>query len=316
MLPEAPEAENPPTPLSPEACFLTLDILSDNPPPVRPLLPGQSASGLQIAWKTGTSHAFRDAWAVGISGPYVAAVWIGNFDGSGNRAFVGRQAAGPLLFELFHSLSGGHPWQATGLLKPGLLNLDKVAMCADTGDLPGRYCPRTAESWFIPGVSPIRVSTIHRAVPVDKESGLRACRPHPGRTEMRVFEFWPSDLQRIYRQAGIALKTPPPFGADCDLDVQSITGTPPVIQSPVAGLEYRLRSETLETDKIPFSAVADGDVRQLFWFVEDRYVGASKAGETFFWSPASGDFVVRVVDDHGRANQRRLRVGMVRDREE
>jgi penicillin-binding protein 1C len=316
MLHGTPAAENSPSPLTPEACFLVLDILRHNPPPVRPALPGQTRNGQEVAWKTGTSHAFRDAWAVGVSGPYVVAVWIGNFDGSGNHAFVGRNAAGPLLFEIFHSLANGRPWRATGNLKPGLLNVQKVAMCADTGDLPGRHCPRTAESWFIPGVSPIKVSTIHRAVPIDKETGLRACRPQPGRTEMQVYEFWPSDLQRIFRQAGMALKTPPPFVADCDLDVQSLAGSPPIIQSPMANLEYRLRSETLDKEKIPFSAVADGDVRELFWFVDDRYVGESKTGEPFFWSPVSGDFIVRVVDDHGRADQRRLRVGMVRDRED
>ncbi|MEZ4484684.1 MAG: hypothetical protein R2864_08815 [Syntrophotaleaceae bacterium] len=222
---------------------------------------------------------------------------------------------GPLLFDIFHSLSRGKPWQATGRLKPGLLNLAKVAMCADSGDLPGRYCPRTAESWFIPGISPIKVSTVHRAVPVDRQTGLRACRPQPGRTELRVFEYWPSDLQRIFRQAGLALKTPPPFEADCDLDTQSGSGAPPQIQSPTAHIEYRLRSENLDTERIPFSAVADGDVQQLFWFVDDRYVGSSRAAETFVWSPASGDFTVRVVDDHGRADRRALRVGMVRDRE-
>ena len=316
MLQEASQIENPPSPLSKEACFLTLDILGDNPPPLRPLLPGQGDINLEIAWKTGTSHAFRDAWAVGISGPYVVAVWIGNFDGSGNRAFTGRQAAGPLLFEIFQSLSHGQSWQAGSNLKPGLLNVEKVAMCADTGDLPGRYCPRTRESWFIPGVSPIRVSTVHRAVPVDKQSGLRACRAKPGLTDLKVFEYWPSDLQRIFRQAGVDLKAPPPFEADCNLTTQSLTGTAPIIESPVAHIEYRLRSENLHREQIPFTAVADGDVRQLFWFVDDRYVGVTQAGEAFFWVPAIGNFSVRVVDDHGRADQRDLRVGMVRDREE
>ncbi|MEZ4600973.1 MAG: penicillin-binding protein 1C [Syntrophotaleaceae bacterium] len=304
-----------PSPLSPEACFLVLDILRHNPPPIRPALPGQQVSGPQVAWKTGTSHAFRDAWAVGVSGPYTVAVWIGNFDGSSNRAFVGRDAAGPLLFEVFHNLANGRPWRAADTLNPGLLNLQKVPMCADTGDLPGRYCPRTAESWFIPGVSPIKVSTVHRAVPIDKKTGLRACRPQPGTTEMQVYEFWPSDLQQIFRQAGLALKSPPPFAADCSLDLQSQSGAAPSIQSPVDNLEYRLRSEKLEKERIPFSAVADGDVRELFWFVDDRYVSSSKSDEPFFWPPVAGDYVVRVVDDHGRADHRRLRVGMMRDRE-
>ena len=65
----------------------------------------------------------------------------------------------------------------------------------------------------------------------------------------------------------------------------------------MAGLEYRLRSETLDQERIPFTAVSDGDVRQLFWFVDNRYVGSVKAGETFFWTPISGTFTVRVVDD-------------------
>lgn len=315
LLPGTQEEQRLLRPLSPEACFMILDILQDNPPTLGAPLPGQSASGLKVAWKTGTSHAFRDAWAIGISGPYVVAVWIGNFDGSGNRAFTGRQAAGPLLFEIFHSLSHGQPWQARGSLKPGLLNLRKVAMCADAGDLPGRHCPRTTDSWFIPGVSPIKVSTVHRAVPVDRQTGLRACRPQPGRTELQVFEYWPSDLRHIFREAGIALKSSPPFAEDCDLETKSQSGLPPTIQSPVADLEYRLRSKTLDQEKIPFNAVVDGDVRQLFWFVGDRYVGESKAGETFFWSPVSGNFTVRVVDDHGRADHRLLRVGMVQDRE-
>ncbi|MBW2690506.1 MAG: penicillin-binding protein 1C, partial [Deltaproteobacteria bacterium] len=204
--------------LSQEASFLTLDILKDNPPPSRPELIGQVDTDSEIAWKTGTSFAFRDAWAIGISGPYVIAVWIGNFDGSGNPAFIGRTAAGPLLFQIMHALDRGRAWTATGELKPGLMNLRKVSVCSLSGDLPNQYCPHTTETWFIPGVSPIKVSTIHRAVPINPGTGLRACRHRPGQTKLHIYEFWPSDLSRIYRQAGISLKVPPDYEADCGLD--------------------------------------------------------------------------------------------------
>jgi penicillin-binding protein 1C len=301
--------------ISAEASYLTLDILKDNPPPTGAALVGQVDENPEIAWKTGTSFAFRDAWAIGVSGPYVIAVWVGNFNGEGNPVFIGRSAAGPLLFEIFRDLGSGEQWRATGHLNPGLLNLSRVSVCADTGDLPGRYCPREAESWFIPGVSPIKVSTIHRAIPINRQSGLRACWDRPGETQRRVFEFWPSDLQHIFRQAGIAIKSPPEYESDCLLDEKSASGMAPVIRSPIAGVSYRLRSDAIDEETIPFSASVDADVKALFWFVDDRYAGKVAGGETFFWRPESGDFTVRAVDDQGRAAQREIHVGLVRDPE-
>ena len=90
--------------LSPEASFLILDMLRKNPRPDSITI---DTAGKQppIAWKTGTSYAYRDAWTVGVFGPYVLAVWVGNFDGASNPAFVGRQAAAPLFFEIADSLT-------------------------------------------------------------------------------------------------------------------------------------------------------------------------------------------------------------------
>jgi len=302
--------------LSPEASYLTLDMLKDNPAPTEPSLLGQVSEPMSIAWKTGTSFAFRDAWAIGVSGPYVIAVWVGDFSGAGNPAYVGRRAAGPLLFELFRALGRGRNWLATGNLNPELLNISRVSVCADTGDLPGRYCPRETESWFIPGVSPIKLSTIHRAIPVNKKSGLRACWARTGETEMQVFEFWPSDLLQVFRQAGISIKAPPDYESDCSLEDKSGAGMTPIILSPSEGVVYSLRSAALEQERIPLSAAVDADVKELFWFVGGRYVGKAARDASFFWKPSSGDFTVRVVDDHGRASQKTIKVSLVKDNPE
>ena len=60
----------------------------------------------QIAWKTGTSFGFRDAWAIGTTKDYVVGVWVGNADGEGRPGLVGTvQAAAPILFDVFDVLA-------------------------------------------------------------------------------------------------------------------------------------------------------------------------------------------------------------------
>ncbi len=295
--------------LSAEAAFITLQMLRTNPPPQREILPGAVTPKARVAWKTGTSYAFRDAWSVGVVGPYVLAVWVGNFDGSGNTALVGRTAAGPLLFELIESLglqpAGGKEWVPEGL------NVSRVEMCADTGDLPGRHCPRTTPEWFIPGVSPIKVSTVHRAIPIDVGSGKRACFHDPSTSRLELYEFWPSDLQQIFREAGIPRRLPPPYARDCSLEQQAAGGVAPRISSPSEVITYTLRADRLARERIPFEAVADADVRRLYWFVDKRLAGESRVGELFMWPAAAGDFAVSVIDDHGRAAETAMHVRLV-----
>ncbi len=55
-------------------------------------------------WKSGTSSGHRDAWALGHNGEYAIGFWVGHFDGAGDPAFVGREAAGPLLADAFSRL--------------------------------------------------------------------------------------------------------------------------------------------------------------------------------------------------------------------
>ena len=283
--------------LSPEASYLVLDMLRNVPRPDAVPLPvaGRSA----VAWKTGTSYGFRDAWSVGVFGRYALAVWVGNFDGSGNPALVGRDAAGPLFFAIADSLHGDDHGQFTR--GPGTLNLRRVEVCATTGDLPGTHCPSTTLSWFIPGVSPIEVSTIHRAVAVDVDTGLRSCGAGAD-TVRRVFEFWPSNLRTVIRRAGIAIRSPPPWSPECGLDETSAVGLPPRIRSPQPALVYHAARPGADQGSVPLSAVVDGDARALYWFVDDRLVATGAPGDSRFWTPRAGRFTVRVVDDLGRAD--------------
>ena len=293
--------------LSQEASFIVLDMLKDNPMPEQ-LTMGVNAQRNQVAWKTGTSWAFRDAWAVGVSGPYVLVVWVGNFDGSCNDAFIGRSAAGPLLFSMFRALNADTAWQVADEFPLPLMNLKQLDVCSETGDLYGKHCRSTTKTWFIPGVSPIKTSNVYRAIPINRATGLRACEHKVGQTDMRVFEFWPSDFLHIFNQAGVSLQTPPAYEKGCNFNDKSSSGQSPVITSPQTTVEYRIRAEYEKERQIPLIAVVDANVSKLHWFIDDSYIGSANNGEPLLWRASAGEFQVRVVDDSGRSASKKIRV--------
>lgn len=289
--------------LSPESAYLTLEMLAENP---RAGAPGGEAWGahpVTVQWKTGTSWGFRDAWAAGVIGQYVLVVWVGNFDGTSHPSFVGREAAGPLFFAIADALAATADFRAEPALPPR--GARKVTVCSLSGQLPGPHCRRTESAWFVPGVSPIESCSIHREIEIDPSSGLRLC-GRTGRGRREVFEFWPSDLLSLFRISGVARRTPPPFAEGCgDLEA---SGFDPEITSPQKGVVYTLRSDRLDEETIPFSAVTDADARKLHWFVDSRLVGESAAGDTFFWRAQPGEFMVRAIDDSGRSAMRAIKV--------
>ena len=151
--------------LSPEAAFLTLEMLGNVPRPEMNCADGNHSA--RVYWKTGTSHGFRDAWSIAVFDHYVLGVWVGNFDGRANPAFVGRTAAAPLLFQIIDSLRAAWPEPTVPHQPPPGANLKRVEFCALSGDLPNRFCTQHVEGWFIPGVSPIKTCDVHREVLVD-----------------------------------------------------------------------------------------------------------------------------------------------------
>src|SRR5215470_10167900 len=281
--------------LSPEAAFLTLEMLGNVPRPEMNCADGSHSA--RVYWKTGTSHGFRDAWSIAVFDHYVLGVWVGNFDGRANPTFIGRTAAAPLLFQIIDSLRAA--WLETTEPRQPLpgANLKRVKFCALSGDLPNRFCTQHVEGWFIPGVSPIKTCDVHREVLVDVATGLRVPIDDGTRQLKReVYEFWPGDFLTLFEQAGIPRRVPPPFLPDTGSEVASRVGQKPIIVSP-NNKEILLASKKT----IPLRAKADADVREIFWFAGKQFVGKAAPNQVLEWTAATGDYEVTALDDHGRA---------------
>jgi len=104
----------------PVAAWYVGSILLGTPPP-------ENAAGGRIAFKTGTSYGYRDAWAVGFDGKRTIGVWVGRPDGAPVPGLVGRVAAAPILFDVF---------ARTGKLPAPLPTAPKGALVAAAGKLP------------------------------------------------------------------------------------------------------------------------------------------------------------------------------------
>ena len=298
--------------LSKEASFLVLDMLRQNPRDDQKFVDGMLRDAKPVAWKTGTSYGFRDAWTAGVMGPYAIAVWLGNFNGEENQALIGRELAAPLFFSIVDGLK--NKVKETKWTDTRELDIKKVRVCALSGQFENKNCKHGVETWFIPGKSPIGSCAVHREVALDHD-GRRAC-DESKIARKEVFEFWPSDLLQVFRLAGIPRRTPPAFAPDCKTDSTQGLGQKPSITSPRKEVSYRIRMnatrDVASDDRIPFMAVSDGDAHAMHWFVGAEYIGKSTPDKPLLWSPRVGHFIVRVVDDMGRTDSRALDVSASR----
>jgi penicillin-binding protein 1C len=121
-----------------------------------------------------------------------------------------------------------------------------------------------------------------------------------------VHEFWPSDLARVFAQAGIPRRAPP-AGSACA--VAAADGSPPRITSPWRATHYTLRLSRPDQAQLTLAATVDADVQHVYWFAGDSYLGSSRAGVPLQWTPdRAGQWRLTVVDDRGRDDSRMVDV--------
>ncbi|MFC2135900.1 penicillin-binding protein 1C [Bacteroidota bacterium] len=297
--------------LSREACYLLIKMLRENQRPSSIPLPAYRPFNVPVAYKTGTSIGFKDSWSIAIFDHYILAVWLGNFNGYGNPEFVGRSLATPLMFEIIDSIlpevidpsRENEPAQ----LPPTIIETE---MCAVSGKIAHSHCSGRVSTFYIPGVSPIEKCDICREIYVDTRTGYRTFSKKGKYISRQVYEFWPTDLLALFRKAGIPRKIPPPFDPKENFDLISGSGISPEIVSPLKDTEYLLSQFEESFNNLPLKANADADVREVYWFIDEKFIGRADPNETQFWSLEPGNFKISVVDDHGRSDSRSVNISI------
>ncbi|MCX6998662.1 MAG: transglycosylase domain-containing protein [Kiritimatiellaeota bacterium] len=263
---------------SPEACWLVADALGGQE---RALDATGHAADVRLpplAWKTGTSSGFHDAWTVAFNPEIVIGVWAGNPDGAGSDLLVGKKVAAPVVWEIFRRLypDNDGPW----FTRPAGLALREV--CAASGGAPGPYCRDRIEDWSISGVTSCRACDVHVRAPD---------------TAGRLAEVWPPEVTQFLARQFAAQAPPAAKAARLR------------ITSPAPGSAFRLIEGLAGAEqRLPLSAAGVGGVGALHWFDNDRYLGAVRGGESLFWPLARGAHQFVVCDAAGLSDRVKITV--------
>ena len=147
---------------SEEIAYLLYDILSD-PDARKPMFGDRVPLNLPfpIALKTGTTKAYTDLWAIGVTREYTIGVWAGNFDGSPSHHVMSVEGATPLLRAAYTALAARYGDPTAPPRPPTIVAAD---ICPVSGKRPGPYCEHHKRELFIAGRVPTETCDWHQLV--------------------------------------------------------------------------------------------------------------------------------------------------------
>jgi penicillin-binding protein 1C len=186
-------------------------------------------------------------------------------------------------------------------------NVKRVDVCRASGDLPNAECKDVVPTWFIPGKSSIKVSTLHRSVKIDSRTGRATCEDGPF-TRTEVFEFWPTDMQRLFREAGMPRREPPTPIHCAAQEISAEDG--PKIVSPNTNAVYTVQLSKMTPIVLRANATSSRDM--LFWFANGGLIGKARASGSLDWLPsAPGRYQLRAIDEEGRSDGKEIDIEFV-----
>lgn len=252
----------------------------------------QMGGARKIAWKTGTSYGYRDAWAVGATPEHIVAVWVGNADGTGRPGVIGSRAAAPLMFRLFDILP------LSSAFRPPYDDLVEVELCEVSRHRAGRHCDQTIVQQ-IPSTSRFAKPCVyHQSVFLDPKGQQRVTRECEPEAEARSFFVLPAAEAWYYKQRNPSYRRLPPQKPGCFEEVER-EGI--AILHPAEGSKL---TPTREFDKqlqpLVFEAATVHSGQKLHWHLNERYLGTTEHHHQIeVHLDQSGDYLLLVTNDDG-----------------
>ncbi|WP_430933522.1 penicillin-binding protein 1C [Saccharicrinis sp. 156] len=256
------------------------------------------SSSRKIAWKTGTSFGYRDAWAIGITPEYIVGVWVGNATGEGRPGIVGGTTAGPILFDIYRHLP------KTTWFQPPYDDMVKTAICKTSGYKAGPNC--NIDSMYIPSQgNKGELCPYHHLIHLDETQRYRVqsdCYP----TSKMRHEKWfilPPVMEWYYRKYHPLYKRMPPMHPGC-----------PPLQAKVMEFIYPQNTNKLylpigidgQTQAVVLKVAHRNSTATIFWHLDNEYIGETNFVHQMAIQPNIGKHQITLMDEEGHILQKKI----------
>lgn len=264
----------------------------------------QFSTSRRVAWKTGTSFGFRDAWAVGVTPEYVVGVWVGNADGEGRPGLVGTLAAAPVLFEAFGLLP------ATSWFPTPYDDLAKTEICHESGFRAGQYCP--VDTVRVPKKalnSP--VCPYHQLVHLDptERYQVNAQCFLPSQIVHRPYLVLPPLEEFYFRQRHPEYAILPPWHPQCQSGTDGNTGNPMQLIYPRQASRIFVPVDLDgRKSKTIFQVAHRRANAKIHWHIDQDFIGSTQTFHQFALEPPAGKHVLTLVDENGFRLEQRFEI--------
>ncbi|KAA3635051.1 MAG: penicillin-binding protein 1C [Bacteroidetes bacterium] len=248
----------------------------------------------RIAWKTGTSFGFRDAWAIGVTPKYAVGVWTGNADGEGRPGLIGVLTSGPVLFDIFNALPNSTEW-----FEQPYDEMREMAVCRESGYLPLPICPLDTV-WAPVTFINADPCPYHKTVHLDQAEKwqVNASCEAPDQIVHKSWFVLPPLSEYYYKSKNPTYAPLPPFREDCQATsedtkpMQLIYPKRPTRIFVPTNLDGQL-SRTV------FSVAHRDPGVTIHWHIDDEYIGWTKDFHSKELNPPEGDHLLTLVDETG-----------------
>ncbi|MEO6134094.1 MAG: penicillin-binding protein 1C [Ginsengibacter sp.] len=262
----------------------------------------QFTSSQRVAWKTGTSFGFRDAWAIGNTPKYVVAVWCGNTDGEGRAGLIGVQTAAPVMFDIFRNLP------ASNWFSSPKNNFIFLPVCRQSGFRASPDCSQVDTIMVSKNGTRSPLCTFHQLIHLDKTGNFRVTENCELPSNM-IHASWfvlPPTMEYYYKQKNHDYKLLPPYKPGCDLNF----GGPQMdLLYPQANAKIYV---PLEIDghrvKTIFKATHRKNGSTIYWHIDDEFIGTTNNFHQIAISPLPGKHILTIVDENGESITRTFEI--------
>lgn len=303
--------------MSDGAAWIVRDILQSNPRPGYGVGTFDTGSRPNVAWKTGTSYGYRDAWAIGSTRHYTVGVWVGRPDGTPLPGQYGAVTALPLMFEVIDSLPRQGNDNAAQAVPASVSEVDicwPLGIAAD--QTPPAMCQRRFPAMVLDGVIPPtfpeREARLWQAgrvrFQVDAKSGQRisaGCEGHEQREDREIARWpalaspWLSVAQRQAQQLPPLAPGCPDDGRQSDgvLHIEGLNDKATLARPPGATHGPRLQLRAL------------GSESSIEWLLDGRWIAQTRGTRVFTREfDETGEHTLTALAEDGAWTRVRFRV--------